>query len=96
MGFNEEGKNKSYSLTYDAKSTAKNRIAAATAHLSGLRRHREVHKADFSLEVAIDYQGADDDLSAISIEAKMKGNDDDCKRLNKIVTFNYAEANWIR
>lgn len=70
LGFNEEGKNKSYSLTYDAKSTAKNRIAAATAHLSGLRRHREVHKADFSLEVAIDYQGADDDLSAISIEAK--------------------------
>lgn len=70
LGFNEEGKNKSYSLTYDAKSTAKNRIAAATAHLSGLRRHREVHKADFSLEVAIDYQGAGDDLSAISIEAK--------------------------
>lgn len=70
LGFNEEGKNKSYSLTYDAKSTAKNRIAAATAHLSGLRRHREVYKADFCLEVAIDYQGADDDLSAISIEAK--------------------------
>lgn len=70
LGFNEEGKNKSYSLTYDAKSTAKNKIAAATAHLSGLRRHREAHNADFSLEVAIDYQGAGDDLSAISVEAK--------------------------
>ena len=70
LGFNEEGKNKSYSLTYDAKSTAKKRIAAATAHLSGLRRHRETYKADFSLEVAIDYQGSDDEMSAISVEAK--------------------------
>ena len=70
LGFNEEGKNKSYSLTYDAKSTAKNKIAAATAHLSGLRRHRETYKADFSLEVAIDYQGSDDEMSAISVEAK--------------------------
>lgn len=70
LGFNEEGKNRSYSLTYDAKSTAKNKIAAATAHLSGLRRHRETYEADFSLEVAIDYQGSDDDMSAISVEAK--------------------------
>ena len=69
LGFNEEGKKKSYSLTYDAKSTSKDRIAAATAHLSGLRRHREKYNADFSLEVAIDYQGSDDELSAISIEA---------------------------
>lgn len=70
LGFSEEGKNRSYSLTYDAKSTTKSKIAAATAHLSGLRRHREKYSADFSLEVAIDYQGADDEMSAISIEAK--------------------------
>ena len=70
LGFSEEGKNRSYSLTYDAKSTAKSKIAAATAHLSGLQRHREKYSADFSLEVAIDYQGADDEMSAISIEAK--------------------------
>ena len=70
LGFSEEGKKRSYSLTYDAKSTAKNKIAAATAHLSGLRRHREKYGADFSLEVAIDYQGATDEMSAISIEAK--------------------------
>lgn len=65
-----QAKSKSYSLTYDAKSTAKNKIAAATAHLSGLRRHREAYNADFSLEVAVDYQGAEDELSAISVEAK--------------------------
>lgn len=70
LGFNEEGKKKSYSLTYDAKSTAKKKIAAATAHLSGLRRHREKHNADFSLEVAIDYQGSDDEMSAVSVEAR--------------------------
>lgn len=70
LGFSEEGKKRSYSLTYDAKSTAKNKIAAATAHLSGLRRHREKYGADFSLEVAIDYQGATDEMSAVSIEAK--------------------------
>lgn len=70
LGFSEEGKKKGYSLTYDAKSTAKNKIAAATAHLSGLRRHREKYSADFSLEVAIDYQGSTDEMSAISIEAK--------------------------
>lgn len=70
LGFSEEGKKRSYSLTYDAKSTAKDKIAAATAHLSGLRRHREKYGADFSLEVAIDYQGAADEMSAISIEAK--------------------------
>lgn len=69
LGFTEEGKKKSYSLTYDAKSTSKDKIAAATAHLSGLRRHREKYKADFSLEVAIDYQGSSDEKSAISVEA---------------------------
>lgn len=70
LGFSEEGKKKSYSITYDAKSTGKKKIAAATAHLSGLQRHREKYNADFSLEVAIDYQGADNELSAIAIEAK--------------------------
>lgn len=70
LGFSNEGKKRSYSLTYDAKSTSKNKIAAVTAHLSGLRRHREKYNADFSLEVAIDYQGSEDEMSAISVEAR--------------------------
>lgn len=70
LGFSNEGKKRSYSLTYDAKSTSKNKIAAATAHLSGLRRHREKYNADFSLEVAIDYQGSEDEMSAVSVEAR--------------------------
>lgn len=41
LGYDENGKSRGYSLTYDAKSTAKSRIAAGTAHLSGLKRHQE-------------------------------------------------------
>ena len=70
LGFTDDGKNRNYSITYDAKSTGKDRIAAGTAHLSGLRRHRDDYKANYSLEVAIDYQGADDEESAISKEAE--------------------------
>lgn len=70
LGYDEHGKSRSYTLTYDAKSTKKDRIAAGTAHLFGLKRHRQKYNADYSLEVAIDYQGAEQDDSAISIEAK--------------------------
>lgn len=70
LGFDENGNSKGYSLTYDAKSTGKSRIAAGTAHLSGLKRHQEKHHADYCIEVAIDYQGSSDDESAISYESK--------------------------
>lgn len=59
-------------MTFDAKSTGKKRIAAATAHLSGLDRHRKDYKADYSLEVAIGYEGEDDPESAISKEARLQ------------------------
>ena len=70
LGFDENGNTKGYSLTYDAKSTSKSRIAAETAHLSGLKRHQLKYKADYCIEVAIDYQGADDEDSAISYESQ--------------------------
>ncbi len=70
LGTDTDGNVKNYSITYDAKSTGKERIAASTAHMSGLRRHREDYNANFSLEVAVDYQGADDEESAISKEAR--------------------------
>lgn len=70
LGYDDNGNAKGYSLTYDAKSTAKKRIAAGTAHLSGLKRHQEKYNADYCIEVAIDYQGADDDSSAISYESQ--------------------------
>lgn len=70
LGYDDNGKSRGYSLTYDAKSTAKTRIAAGTAHLSGLKRHQEKHNADYCIEVAIDYQGANDDDSAITYESQ--------------------------
>lgn len=70
LGYDENGKSKGYSLTYDAKSTAKSRISAGTAHLSGLKRHQAKYNADYCIEVAIDYQGANDDDSAITFESQ--------------------------
>ena len=53
LAYSADGKSMGYSLTYDAKSTAKDRIAAGTAHLSGLKRHQSDFSADFSIEVSI-------------------------------------------
>lgn len=69
LGYSIEGMNQNYSLTYDAKSTKKERIAAATAHLAGLKRHQKDYNADYCIEVAIDYSGAEDPESAISKES---------------------------
>ncbi|MBE7172497.1 MAG: ATP-binding protein [Williamsia sp.] len=65
-----KGSRESYSLTYDAKSTSKERIMAATAHISGVDRHRRDYQADYAVIVAIGFQGADDPDSAINKEAK--------------------------
>jgi hypothetical protein len=72
LAYSIDGKSTNYSLTYDAKSTGKDRIAAGTAHLAGLKRHQSDYSADFSLEVAIGYQGEDDPESAISKETKQQ------------------------
>ena len=69
LGYSTSGQLLSYSLTYDAKSTAKDKIAAGTAHLSGLKRHQSDYNANYALEVSIGYQGEDDPESAISKEA---------------------------
>ncbi|MFA5115765.1 MAG: ATP-binding protein [Candidatus Omnitrophota bacterium] len=59
-----------YSLTYDAKSTSKDKIKASTAHVSGVDRHRDDYNANYALVVAIDFEGAMDPDSAVSKEAK--------------------------
>jgi len=59
-----------YSITYDAKSTAKVKIKATTAHISGVDRHRDDYKANYAAVVAIDFEGADDPNSAVNKEAK--------------------------
>lgn len=69
LGYGADEQSRNYSLTYDAKSTAKDKIAAGTAKLSGIKRHQTDYKATFAVEVAIGYQGEDDPESAISKEA---------------------------
>jgi len=59
-----------YSLIFDAKSTSKDKIKATTAHISGVDRHRDEYNADFACVVAIDFEGRDDEKSAVNKEAK--------------------------
>ena len=72
LGYNSEEQSKNYSLTFDAKSTGKDKIAAGTAKLATLKRHQDAYKATYSVEVAIGYHGEDDPQSAISKEAKQQ------------------------
>lgn len=72
LGYSAEDKTRNYSLTYDAKSTSKEKIAANTAKLSGLKRHQNDFKATYAVEVAIGFQGEDDLESAISKEARQQ------------------------
>lgn len=69
LGYTSDSKSKNYKITFDAKSTKKEKIAAATAHLSGLKRHQTDYNANYCMEVAINYEGATDPKSAISKEA---------------------------
>lgn len=64
------GSSANFSITFDAKSTKKERIMASTAHISGVKRHRTDYEADYCCVVAIDFQGADDPESAVNKEAK--------------------------
>lgn len=59
-----------YSVTFDAKSTGKDKIKATTAHISGVDRHRDDYSANYACVVAIDFEGADDYKSAVNTEAK--------------------------
>lgn len=59
-----------YKITFDAKSTSKEKIMASTAHISGVDRHRDDYEANYATVVAIDFQGGMDENSAINKEAK--------------------------
>lgn len=67
-----DDKNQDYSFTYEAKSTKKDKIKADTTKTGVVNIHREKHEADYALEVAIDYEGAEDPESNVS---KLAEND---------------------
>ncbi len=70
LGYSAEDQSRNYSLTFDAKSTSKEKISAGTAKLSGVKRHQSDYNATYAVEVAIGYQGEEDPDSAISKEAR--------------------------
>lgn len=69
LGFDEQ-KEKNYSLTYDAKSTLSGRISAGATRLAAIKRHQLDYDAEFSVVVAIDFDGVDDPDSAVCKEAR--------------------------
>jgi len=72
LGYTEANKCENYSLTYDAKSSGKQKIQAGTAKLSAVNRHRSDYSSDFAVVIAIDFEGSSDPESAISIEARQQ------------------------
>jgi len=72
LGYSETEKLDSYSLTYDAKSTGKDRIQAGTTRLSAIKRHQTDYNANFSVVIAVDFEGGNDPESAVSKEAKQQ------------------------
>lgn len=69
LGFSGSGASENYSIVFDAKSTAKSKIQAGTAKLSGIKRHQTDYNADYSVVVSVNFEGATDSQSAISKEA---------------------------
>lgn len=72
LGFSESEKSDNFSFIYDAKSTGKPSIAAATAKTGALTRFRSDYKADYAIIVAVDFEGANDANSAISKECSQQ------------------------
>jgi hypothetical protein len=68
----ENNKSLNYSITYEVKSTTKNRIAAETAKLSAVNRHKNDYSSTYAVEIAIGFEGEDDSESAISKEARQQ------------------------
>jgi len=60
------GKREDYSFTYEAKSTKGKKIKADTAKTGVVNLHRKKHQADYALEVAIDYYGAEKEDSNVN------------------------------
>ncbi len=61
----EGGGSRNYTVTYDAKSSKKDAIKAATAGTQTLRKHRKTQGADYSLLVAPGFQGSSTEESSI-------------------------------
>lgn len=76
MGYDANGVQLDYAFTYDAKSTGKKRVKAKTVGVSTLGRHKKdaaTQRAQFSVVVAKDFEGANDRLHALGKECVEEG-----------------------
>ena len=74
LGYRREtGDRADYSFTYDAKSTGGKRIKADKVGVSRLARHRNNYKAQYTVVVAPDFEGASDPASALAQEVGEDG-----------------------
>jgi len=62
-----------YKVTFDAKTSEKDKIKAKDANLGAVSRHREKWNADFALVVAPGYEGIDNDDSNVISQARKLG-----------------------
>jgi hypothetical protein len=69
----ETGASASYTFTYDAKSTGRDRVKAKDANVAGIVKHRTDYNADFCLLVAPAFEGEEDDTSNINDHARTHG-----------------------
>lgn len=72
LGYSQGDRCDNYSLTYDAKSTAKKKIQANTTHLATIKKHQSDYSADYAVVVSVDYDGSADAESNISTTAKQQ------------------------
>ncbi len=72
LGYSESERSENYSLTYDTKSTAKNKIKANTTNLATIKKHQAEYKADYAVVISVDYEGSDDSNSTISVISKQQ------------------------
>jgi hypothetical protein len=67
-----EGHRADYTITYDAKSTHKDRIAGKEVVPATIVRHRKRYEADFAVVIAPGFQGGEDETSKALTEARQQ------------------------
>ena len=72
LGFSASNVEENYSLTFDAKSTKKEKIKASTTNLAIINKHKEKYQANYAAVIAIDFEGAEDEESSISLIANQQ------------------------
>ena len=95
-----DGGSTDYSMTYDSKSSKHDAIKAATANTDALKKHRQRHKADYTLLVAPGFEGSATENS--SIETYCANNEitpvtiEDLARLVDVFPFRSVTPETLR